>query len=85
LTVPVRRPWATATLPCSLAMATAAAAAVTANIIENRLIATTLLFASAVMFGILGVVSILSIGIGFLVAAVLAAVGASRLSPTSVA
>jgi hypothetical protein len=67
-------------LPWALAMAIAAVGAVAATIVENRRLARTLLFASAAMFTLLGIVSILSIGIGFLATATLAVVAAGRLS-----
>ena len=67
-------------LPWALAMAIAAFTAVTATLIENPRLARTLLLASAAMFTILGIVSILSIGVGFLATATLAVVAASRSS-----
>ena len=67
-------------LPWAVAMAIAAFAAITATIVENRRLARTLLFASAALFTILGIVSILSIGIGFLATATLAVVAAGRSS-----
>jgi hypothetical protein len=66
-------------LPWAFSMAIAAFAAVAATIIQNRRLARTLLFASAAMFTILGIVSILSIGIGFLATATVAVVAAGRL------
>ena len=66
-------------LPWALAMATAASAAVTANFTENERLARSLLLASAVLFAVLGALSILSIGIGFLVAAGLAGEARRRL------
>jgi hypothetical protein len=70
-------------LPWALSMAIAAFTAVAATLIENRRLARTLLFASAVMFTILGIVSILSIGIGFLATAGLAGEARRRLSTGS--
>jgi hypothetical protein len=65
--------------PWAVAMAAAASAAVVANFIENERIARSLLFASALLFAVLGAVSILSIGIGFLVTAGLAGEARRRL------
>jgi hypothetical protein len=65
--------------PWAVAMAAAASAAVVANFIENERIARSSLFASALLFAVLGAASILSIGVGFVVAAILAVVAAIRL------
>lgn len=70
-------------LPWATLMAVAAISALAAAHIEDRRIARNLMVAAAVLFAVLGAVSILSIGIGFLLAAVLATVAASRFTEKS--
>lgn len=66
-------------LPGALLMAVAAIAALAAALIEDRRLAGNLMVAAAVLFALLGALSILSIGIGFLLIAVLATVAAIGL------
>jgi hypothetical protein len=70
-------------LPWAVLMLIAAIAALAAAQFEDRRIARNVMVAAAALFTLLGVVSILGIGIGFLVAATLATVAAIRLSGTS--
>lgn len=70
-------------LPWATLMAVAATTALAAAHIEDRRIARNLMVAAAVLFAVLGAVSILSIGIGFLLAAVLATVAATRFKEKS--
>jgi len=69
-------------LPWAVLMLIAALAALAAAQFEDRRIARKIMVAAAGLFTLLGVVSIFSIGIGFLVAAVLAVLAAIRLSGT---
>lgn len=71
-------------LPWVTAMAAAAITAFAGAHIKDRRIARNLMVAAAVMFAVLGAVSILSIGIGFLLAAVLATVATSRREQSEV-
>lgn len=67
-------------LPWALIMAIAALAA-TGSVVSSRLrLARILMVAAALLYATLGVLSILSIGIGFLLAAVLAAGSLIELS-----
>lgn len=67
-------------LPWALIMAIAALAA-TGSVVSSRLrVARILMVAAALLYATLGVLSILSIGIGFLLAAVLAAGSLIELS-----
>jgi hypothetical protein len=70
-------------LPWAVLMLIAAIAALAAAQFEDRRIARNVMVAAAALFTLLGVASILGIGIGFLVAATLATVAAIRLSGTS--
>lgn len=67
-------------LPWATLMAVAAITALAAAHIEHRRIARNSMVAAAVLFAVLGAVSILSIGLGFLLAAVLATVAATRFN-----
>jgi hypothetical protein len=66
-------------LPWALLMAITAAIALTSVFVADRRMARNLLIGATVLFGLLGVVSILTIGLGFLLAAATAAVGASKI------
>jgi len=66
-------------LPWALLMAIAATVAVVAVLVDDRRMARNLLIAAAALYGVLGLMSILTIGIGFLLAAAGAAVGAARI------
>lgn len=66
-------------LPWALLMATSAAMALGSMFVGDPRLMRTLLIAATVLFGLLGVVSLLTIGLGFLLAAVAAAIGASRV------
>jgi len=66
-------------LPWALLMAIAVAIAFAGALTEERHIARNLLIGAGALYGVLGVVSLLTIGIGFLLAAAAAAVGASRV------
>ena len=70
-------------LPWVTAMAAAAITAFAGAHIKDRRIARNLMVAAAAMFAVLGAVSILSIGIGFLLAAVLATVATTRFKEQS--
>jgi hypothetical protein len=65
-------------LPWALLMATAAVIALASALVADPRIARSLLIGATVLFGLLGVVSLLTIGLGFLLAAATAAIGASR-------
>lgn len=65
-------------LPWALLMASAIAMALGSMFLSDRRPGRNLLIGAAVLFGLLGVVSILTIGLGFLLAAVAAAIGASK-------
>jgi hypothetical protein len=67
-------------LPWAGLMTTAATFALIAARIDNIQYARTLLIGSAVVYFGIGVVSLLTIGIGFILAAVLAVVGVAMLS-----
>lgn len=66
-------------LPWATLMAVGAITALAAAYIEDRRVARSLMVVTALLFAVLGAVSILSIGIGFLLTAVLATVAATRL------
>lgn len=66
--------------PWILAMAIPALGAFASVVIDDHRSARAVLIGSAVVFTTLGLVSILTIGLGFLVAAMLAGVGAARSS-----
>ena len=70
-------------LPWVTAMAAAAITAFAGAHIKESRIARNLMVAAAVMFAVLGAVSILSIGIGFLLAAVLTTVATTRFKEKS--
>jgi hypothetical protein len=70
-------------LPWVALMAVAAITAFAAAHIEDRRVARNLMVAAAVLFAVLGAVSILSIGIGFLLTAALATVSATRFKEQS--
>lgn len=67
-------------LPWILAMAIPALGAFASVVIDDHRSARAVLIGSAVVFTILGLVSILTIGVGFLIAAMLAGIGAARSS-----
>lgn len=67
-------------LPWALVMAIATIAAFAATAIHNHHLARNLMIGSAVVFAMLGLVSIFSIGLGFLATAVLATVAAIQLA-----
>ncbi len=66
--------------PWALLMATAAVIAFSSVHVADPRIARNLLIGAAALFGVIGAVSLLSIGFGFLLAAAAAAVGTTRLS-----
>ena len=66
-------------LPWALAMATGSAIAFASAQVVDRHLARNLLLGATALFGLIGVLSLFSIGLGFLVAAAAAAVGAARL------
>ncbi len=68
-------------LPWAVLMASAAAMALGSLFMGDRRPARNLLIGAAVLFGLLGVVSILTIGLGFLVAAALATIGIVKFQP----
>lgn len=70
-------------LPWVTAMAAAAITAFAGAYTKDPRIARNLMVAAVVMFAVLGAVSILSIGIGFLLAAVLATVATTRFKEQS--
>jgi hypothetical protein len=67
-------------LPWVLAMATGSAVAIASAQVADRRLARNLLLGASALFGVIGALSLLSIGLGFLLAAAAAAVGAARLS-----
>jgi hypothetical protein len=67
-------------LPWALLMAAGAGAIAVAGRIGNRRNARWVLIGAAVVFGLLGLASLLSIGIGFLVVAVLSGAAAARMT-----
>ena len=69
-------------LPWALLMASAPAMALGSVLMGDRRQSRSLMIGAAVLFGLLGVVSILTIGLGFLVAAALATVGIVKLGTT---
>jgi MFS family permease len=70
-------------LPWALLMAAPTIGAFVAAVIPDRGTARRIVIGSAVLFAIIGAVSLLSIGIGFLIAAILASVAAVQLSGAS--
>ena len=72
-------------VPWALLMAIAAVGAFSSTRVEDRRIARKIMIGSAVLFVLLGIATALTIGFGFLLAAVLSTVAASRLSDTDVA
>ena len=66
--------------PWALLIATAAVIAFASLHVRDPHIARNLLIGAAALYGVIGVVSILSIGFVFLLAAAAAAVGAARIS-----
>lgn len=67
-------------LPWALLMAAGAVVAFASAHIADRRMARNLLLGATALFGVIGAVSLFSIGLGFLLAAAAAAVGAVRLS-----
>ena len=67
-------------LPWVLAMATGSAIAFASAQVVDRSLARNLLLGATALFGLIGVLSLFSIGLGFMLAAAAAAVGAARLS-----
>lgn len=67
-------------LPWAALMAAPAILALLSVSTRDRRVARSLLMVAAVLYGIVGVLGILTIGIGFLIAAAAAAVGVARLS-----
>ncbi len=65
-------------LPWAVLMAVAAGAALAGARVGDRRIARSLLVAAAVLYALLGVAALFTIGLGFLVAAIAAAVAAIR-------
>ncbi len=72
-------------VPWALLMAIAAVGAFSSARVEDRRVARKIMIGSAVLFVLLGIASALTIGFGFLLAAALSTVAASRLSDTDVA
>jgi hypothetical protein len=66
-------------LPWALLMAITVAIAFASVFVADQRLARNLLIAATVLFGLLGVVSLLTIGLGFLLAAAAVAIGASKL------
>ncbi len=66
-------------LPWAFLMAITVATALASVFVADRRLARNLLLGATVLFGLLGVVSLLTIGVGFLLAAATAAIGASKL------
>lgn len=66
-------------LPWALLMIVPAILATYAAIFPEGRLARRLLYGSAALYGLIGVVSIWSVGFGFLLAGVLAVVGAGRI------
>jgi len=71
-------------LPWGTLMALPAAAALASAYIKDRRIARNMLVAAAVIFLVLGLISIFSIGLGFLLAGGLATIAAVRIETKSV-
>jgi hypothetical protein len=67
-------------LPWALLMAAGAVVAFVSAHVADRRMARNLLLSATALFGVIGAVSLFSIGLGFLLAAAAAAVGAVRLS-----
>ena len=68
-------------LPWALLMAVAPIVALISLRVSNPRIARNLLIGAAFISALLGLVSLLTIGLGFLIAATAAAVGAAKVSP----
>jgi len=66
-------------LPWALLMAIATAIAFASVFVTGSRIARNLLVGAAALFGVLGVAGLLTIGIGFLLAAAAAAVGSAKV------
>lgn len=66
-------------LPWALLMAIAGGAALAASRLEDRRVARNLMLVAAGAYALIGVAAILTIGIGFLVAAALATMAAIRM------
>jgi hypothetical protein len=69
--------------PWALLMATGAVLAFASTQVANLRVARGLLLGAAAIFGVIGLLAILSIGLGFLLAAVAAVVAAVRTSNRS--
>ena len=67
-------------LPWVVAMATGSAVAFASAQVVDRRLARNLLLGAAALFGLIGVLGLFSIGLGFMLAAAAAAVGAAKLS-----
>lgn len=67
-------------LPWALPMATGSALAFASAQVVDRRMARNLLLGATAFFGVIGVLSLFSIGLGFVLAGAAAAVGAPRLS-----
>jgi drug/metabolite transporter (DMT)-like permease len=66
--------------PWALLMATGSALAFASAQVADRRMSRNLLFGAAALFGLIGVLSLFSIGLGFVLAAAVAVVGVIRLS-----
>lgn len=66
-------------IPWVLFMAIAATMALASVFVSDSRVARRLLIGAAALLGLIGVLGILTIGIGFLLAAAAAAIGASKL------
>jgi hypothetical protein len=66
-------------LPWALLMAIAATMALASVFVSNSRVARRLLIGAAALFGLIGVLGILTIGIGFLLAAGVSLLGASKV------
>jgi len=67
-------------LPWALLMATGAVVAFASAHVADLRMARNLLLGATALFGVIGAVSLFSIGLGFLLAAAAAAMGAARIS-----
>jgi hypothetical protein len=67
-------------LPWALLMATGSSLAFASAQVVDRRMARNLLLGAAALFGLIGVLSLFSIGLGLVLAAAAAAIGAIRLS-----
>jgi hypothetical protein len=67
-------------LPWALLMATGAVIAFASAHMADPRVARNLLLGATALFGVIGAISLFSVGLGFLLAAAAAAVGAVRLS-----